>query len=78
MSVVGNINRSNSENLDEPSSILTEKDEGKPIEVEESFIEDTGGVDKHDTDLEEMKPLFYFLASALNVELVYIILKSIT
>ena len=26
----------------------------------------------------EMAPLFYFLASSLNVELVYIILKSLT
>jgi hypothetical protein len=31
-----------------------------------------------DPETEEMAPLFFFLASSFNVELVYIILKGIT
>lgn len=31
-----------------------------------------------DAETEEMAPLFFFLASSFNVELVYIILKGIT
>jgi len=33
---------------------------------------------KEDEKNQEMAPLFYFLASSFNVELVYIILKGIT
>jgi hypothetical protein len=40
----------------------------------------TNGIDDEDDEgsNKAMAPLFFFLASSLNVELVYIILKSVT
>lgn len=40
--------------------------------------DEEGGLDDKEEENREMSPLYYFLASSFNVELVYIILKGIT
>lgn len=50
---------------------------GSEIQTEESQSSDYGTVESEE-NLAEMAPVYVFLASSLNVELVYIILTSIS